>query len=294
MYSCDESGFPLQTASSLKVCVDRCCKRNFQITSNNEVSITTLQYICANGNALPLSLLFPGVNFNPEYSVGFPDNFYLGCTKSGWIDLEQFYTWMTNHFVTHIPPRRPIVVLSDGHSSHIDLYVIDFCANNGIFLFRLPPHSFHTLQPADRRFFGTFKSNFSKEVAKFSVQHPGVSVTKRTFSGIFTKAFEQTCRADIIKGSFRVSGMWPINRFNIDHNLFNPGEIYTEALQDTQVNESQVTQVLFSAPASTTTCSNIGAQSSLENVEGDSVFGSLPKPTSSACSSHTIEKLPDF
>ena len=93
--------------------------------------------------------------------------------------------------------------------------------------------------------------------------------------------------------------MWPINRFNIDHNLFNPGEIYTEALQDTQVNESQVTQVLFSAPASTTTCSNIGAQSSLENVEGDSVFGSLSKPESvvgesSACSSHTIEKLPDF
>ena len=262
----------MQTASSLKVCVDRRCKRNFQITSNNEVSITKLQCICENGNALPLSVLFPGANFNSEYSVGFPVNFYLGFTKSGWIDVEQFYAWMTNHFVTHIPPRRPIVVLSDGHSSHIDLYVIDFCANNGIFLFRLPPHSFHTLQPADRRFFGTFKSNFSKEVAKFSVQHPGVSVTKRTFSGIFTKAFEQTCRADIIKGSFRVSGMWPINRFNIDHNLFNPGEIYTEA----------------------TTCSNIGAQSSLENVEGDSVFGSLPKPTSSACSSHTIEKLPDF
>ena len=51
-------------------------------------------------------------------------------------------------------------------------------------------------------------------------------------------------------------------------------------LQDTQFNESQVTQVLFSAPASTATCSNIGVQSILENVEGDSVFGSLPKPAS--------------
>ena len=178
VYNCDESGFPLQTASSLKVCVDRHCKRNFQITSNNKVSITTLQCVCANGNTLPPSVLFPGVNFNPEYSVGFPDNFYLGFTKSGWIDTEQFYAWMTNHFVTHIPPRLPIVVLLDGHSSHIDLYVIEFCANSGIFLFGLPPHSSHALQPADRGFFGTFKSNFLKEVAKFSVQYPGVSVTK--------------------------------------------------------------------------------------------------------------------
>ena len=106
-----------------------------------------------------------------------------------------------------------ILVLLDGHSSHIDLYVPEFCANNGIFLFRLPPHSFHALQPADRRFFRKCKSNFSKEVAKFSVQYPGVSVTKRRFSGIFTKAFKQTCRPDIIKRLFRVSGIWPINRF---------------------------------------------------------------------------------
>ena len=214
----------MQTASSLKVCVDRHCKWNFQITSNNKVSITTLQCICANASALPLSVLFPGVNFNPEYSVRFPDNFYFGFTKSGWIDMEQFYAWMTNDFVMHIPPCCPIVVLLDGHSSHTDLYVIEFCANNGIFLFQLPftlpVHC--SLRTED---FLEHLSPISKEVAKFSVQYPGVSVTKWTFSGIFTKVFEQTCCADIIKGSFRVSGIWPINRFNIDHNLFNPSEM---------------------------------------------------------------------
>ena len=65
-------------------------------------------------------------------------------------------------------------------------------------------------------------------MTKFTVQYPGVSVTKRTFSGIFTKAYEQSCCADIVKGSFQVSGIWLINRLNIDHNLFNPGKIYTE------------------------------------------------------------------
>ena len=119
-------------------------------------------------------------------------------------------------------------MLLDGHSSHVDFYVVQFCAANGILLFRLPPHSSHALQPADRGFFGSFKSNFSKEVTKFTVQYLGVYVTKQTFSGIFTKAYEESCRADIVKGSFRVSGIWPINLLSVYHNLFNPSKIYTE------------------------------------------------------------------
>ena len=37
VYNCNESGFPLQITSSLKVCVDRHWKPNSQITSNNKV-----------------------------------------------------------------------------------------------------------------------------------------------------------------------------------------------------------------------------------------------------------------
>lgn len=207
--------------------------------------------------------------------------------------MVQFHIWMANHFVMYISPRCCIAVWLFGHLSHIDLYVIEFCANSDIFLFRLPSHSSHALQPADRGFFRTFTSNFMKKVAKFSVQYLGVSFKKRTFSRIFTKAFEQTCRADLIKGSFRVSGIWPINQVNLDHNLFTSGKIYTEAPQDTQANEIQVTQVLFSAPASTATCLNIGEWSILEIVEDDSIFGSLVGD-SKASSRHAIDKLPDF
>ena len=82
-------------------------------------------------------------------------------------------------------------MLLDGHSSHIDFYVVEFCAANGILLFHLPLHSPHALQPTDRGFFLSFKSTFSKEVAKFVMQYPGVSVTKQTFSAIFRKAYEQ-------------------------------------------------------------------------------------------------------
>ena len=74
-----------------------------------------------------------------------------------------------------------------------------------------------------------FKSNFSKEVAKFTVQYPSVSITKRTFPSFLKNAYEISCSVETIKSSFRATGTWPVNRFKVDHDLFNPSEIYTDA-----------------------------------------------------------------
>ena len=313
VFNCDESGFPLQSTTSLKVCVDRHCRRNFQVTSSNKTSITTLQCICANGNVVPSSVLFTGVNFNPEYSVGFPANFYLVFTKSGWMETSQFYAWLTNHFVKNIPPIRPAVLLLDGHSSHIDYYVVQFCADNNILLFCLPPHSSHTVQPADRGFFGSFKSNFAKEVASFSVQYPGVSITKRAFPSIFTKAFEKTCHPDVVKGSFRVSGIWPICRENVDYSLFNPSRIYNDApaidMEISQISKSSSTALnrvidttedraskvnsLFTAPTDTDGVSNLNIQDSISDAKELPVTSSVVLNSEASCSEAT-EKLPSI
>ena len=142
-------------------------KKFFQVKSNNKTSIATLQCICANGNVVLPSVLFPGFNFNPEYSIGFPANFYLGFTKNGWMETSQFYAWLTNHFVKNIPPVRLVVLLLDGHSSHIDYYVVQFCADNNILLFCLPTHSSHTVQIAYRGFLDRSNQTLLKKLHHF-------------------------------------------------------------------------------------------------------------------------------
>ena len=98
-------------------------------------------YMCQwNSDPRP-AVPFPWVKFSLEYSIGFPQNFYLGLTQNDWIDTEQCYVWITNHFVKKIPPLRPIVLSIDGHGSHIDYYVSQFCAENQVLLFRFPPHT---------------------------------------------------------------------------------------------------------------------------------------------------------
>ncbi|XP_065067021.1 uncharacterized protein LOC135692700 [Rhopilema esculentum] len=151
IFNCDESGFPLQACSSKKVCVEKMMKRAFHLTSATNTSITTLQCISASGLALPPAVHFPGKSLNPEYCIGFPKNVYLGFSDNRWMEMYHFYAWVTNHPVHQIPPKRSVLLLLDGHLSHID-YNTFFCKENNILLYRLSPHTSHVMQPADRGF----------------------------------------------------------------------------------------------------------------------------------------------
>ena len=133
IFDCDESGFPLQPKNTQRVCIDRHARRNFQNVSSNKVSISTLQCISATGFVLPATLLFPGKKTNPEYSLGLPKSWYIGFSDNGWMDTHQFYGWITNHFIPKIPATRPVILLLDGHSSHIDYWVSKKCEENDIF-----------------------------------------------------------------------------------------------------------------------------------------------------------------
>ena len=56
------------------------------------------------------------------------------------------------------------------------------------------------------------------------------------------KACDSTCRADLVKSSFRVTGIWPTKKFNVDHGLFNPSNIYTDAETNSNVRDNSVVE----------------------------------------------------
>ena len=229
IYNWDESGFPLQNTTSMKVCTDKYVKRSFQITSPTKTSISTLLCICGNGDVLPPAIIYPGKNFNAEYAYRFPKDFFVGFTDNGWMETTQFYGWIANHFLKQIPPKRPVVLLLDGHSSHIDYHTSMLCKENGIFLFRFPPHTSHVLQPTDKCFFQQFKCNFKISCAKFSAENPAMCVTKRTFVDVFTEAYFNSKQAKYVISSFKATGIWPVNENVIDRAALRPAQTFTDA-----------------------------------------------------------------
>ena len=77
----------------------------------------------------------------------------MGRSVSGWMNGDLFYGWLSSHFTSSIPPARPVVLLLDGHTSHINLESAKFARENGIILYCLPAHTTHALQPCDVGFF---------------------------------------------------------------------------------------------------------------------------------------------
>ena len=61
------------------------------------------------------------------------------------METSQFYACLTDNFAKNIPPTYPVVLLIDGHSLHIDYYVVQFYADNNILLFCVPPHLLHAV-----------------------------------------------------------------------------------------------------------------------------------------------------
>ena len=82
-------------------------------------------------------------------------------SDNGWITQDIYLEWF-KFFIKSIPPERPVLLIEDGHGSHITLDVIEISRRNDIHLLCLPAHTSHILQPLDIGVFKSFKTHYSK------------------------------------------------------------------------------------------------------------------------------------
>lgn len=265
IWNADESGFPLCPKTS-RVLAMRNKKHVYSVGSDSKTQITTLVAANAAGSVIPPMHIFPGVRFRYNPLAGGVEGAYFGRSDSGWMVTELFYGWVANHFVKHIPPERPVLLLVDGHTTHIDLETSKFCKENGILLYCLLAHSSHITQPLDVGFFGALKTNWKKACDKFKISNMGSSVTKETFSSVFNTAWTSTVKMSTIVNSFARAGIYPINRNAIGKGgTIDPALLYSESTTDSSSLSSGSVEPGTSTSTSVTLKS--GVSSSLDAIE---------------------------
>ena len=105
-------------------------------------------FCCASAAGIPpppmiiYAKSFPG----GQYCFEGPDDAVYARSESGWIDSELFMVWLKKLFLKYAVSQRPILLLTDGHKSHINNDVTDLCHRNDVILFCLPPHTTHAWQ----------------------------------------------------------------------------------------------------------------------------------------------------
>ena len=119
-----------------------------------------LSCVSASGQVIPPFMAYRKRPVPPKSDKVPIQNTFFQVSDNGWITKELFFEWF-KLFVQTISPIRPVLLILDGHTSHITINVIEFARANEIHLLCLPSHTSHVVQPLDVGVFKSFKS-FSK------------------------------------------------------------------------------------------------------------------------------------
>ena len=225
IFNADESGFPLSVTDG-KVLTEKGVRHVYQVCTSNKTQITVLACFNAMGNYVPPLIVYPGERFRDTGIHEFEEAIY-GHTSSGWMDSDLFVSFLRhfNDFVEEQAIPKPVLLLVDGHSTHMSLEAGHFCYTNDIILYCLLENATHILQPCDVGFFSPMKAAWKTEVKNWQLANLGKSLTKREFPGVFKKAWVRVAKVENAIHGFQKCGLFPLNPANIDLTKLNPSKV---------------------------------------------------------------------
>jgi hypothetical protein len=103
--------------------------------------------------------------------------------------------------------RRPLLLIIDGHATHVNINVIELLKEYQIVCLVLPPHSTHALQPIDVVLFNNVKTDWTN-IIKNHMKAGNKSVKNSHMPALMKKLFveKQSFSTTRIVSSFARSG----------------------------------------------------------------------------------------
>ena len=242
-YNMDEKGFAIGVVGRSKRIFSKALygKKQYRqsLHDGNREWVTLLACICADGSALPPSIIYAAAGRAVQASwVGEIDpkkhSIHFTTSPNGWTNNDLGLTWLEQVFDRYTKPkarRKWRLLIIDGHGSHVTRDFIRYCDDNKILLMIFPPHATHTLQPLDVVCFKPLTSNYTKELDLRTHRAQGwVPVKKSDFFPLFWKAWVATFTEKLVLKAFSATGIFPPNA-NVILDRFDTKKLTTPEAQ---------------------------------------------------------------
>ncbi|EED11969.1 conserved hypothetical protein [Talaromyces stipitatus ATCC 10500] len=223
-YNFDEKGFNIGLCRTEKRIVSKSQLRSKKllgaIQDGSIEFITLIACICANGIAIPPALIYQGESGDLQDTWlkdfdGSREKAYFATSEKGWTNEELRFLWLTKIFDPYTKTKAgnlKRLLLTDGHSGHVNLRFIEYCDQNNIILGILPLHSIHQLQPLDIGIFPPLAGAYSHEIDRLTQLSSGFSrITKASFWRLFYAVWKLTLTLQNIRSAFAALGIHPFN-----------------------------------------------------------------------------------
>ncbi|KAJ8312138.1 hypothetical protein KUTeg_009511 [Tegillarca granosa] len=232
IYNVDEKGISTEHTPPYIVCTEEGAPQ--AVTSPRGKNTTIIGCGNAIGQQLPPYFVFAGKRkMDHLIEGGLPGTDY-DVSESGWSNSNIFENYIKNHFMKFVQPKEGehILLLYDGHVSHVTLSLLDWARENRIILFVLPPHCSHILQPLDIGCFGPLQRIYNRECATYMRQNPGHIISKLNVCKISCKAYSLALSPENLRAAFRKAGIYPFNRSAVPESKLKPSTVFKKQTQE--------------------------------------------------------------
>jgi hypothetical protein len=149
--------------------------------------------------------VFAGKRLTPDLMKGAAPGADSSMSDSGWSNAEIFRKYLTNHLMKFLPARNDnqhLLLLLDGHKSHVSVGLVEWAKSHNIILFILPAHTSHILQPMDVGIYGPFQRMYNAECHKFTRQS-SCTVTRYDVCEVASKVYIKALSAENLHSAFK-------------------------------------------------------------------------------------------
>jgi hypothetical protein len=219
LYAADETGLTEDGSRKQKALVPKGTGRVYRNSFGFYEHVSIMHIGNARGKSVPPIWIFKGVAHDADLADDFAafcgDSSY-GAQKNGYFTAAHFPSVLA-HFVRHAVTTRPLLLILDGASSHIDEESLQYAKANDINILLLPAHTTHLLQVADVAVFRPFKSYWRQECNRIRAEKrltcaPGdIGVKRSDILPAAVAAWEYATSPQNVISGFRRTGIYPFN-----------------------------------------------------------------------------------
>lgn len=225
VFNADESGVQLTMGKAPRVIACKGDKRVYQqVPAEKAETVSVMVAGNALGSFIPPMIVYKGARMQPQFGMKMPPGSKIALSQSGYFNSFLFMQWL-DHF-GRFKPSGKVLLIVDGHRSHVSEDVADKAEKLEVELLCLPSNTTHELQPLDRTFFGPFKTYFNAEFQAHLRTHPGQSLRKGpAFETLLAAALQRASKPSTLVNGFRTTGMFPPSMAAIDEEAFAPADV---------------------------------------------------------------------
>ena len=203
---------------------------------------------CGNalGNSLPPYFVIAGSKVNNNFFQNSPPGTAATTSKTGWSNSVVFRQFLEEHFLKFVKPtpEEPVLLIYDGHKSHVNIDISDWAIANNIKLFVLPAHTSHFLQPLDVACFGPLESFFTSRKHRLMKNHKNGLLNCEEVCSLACKAYQDGLKPKNLVAGFRKTGIFPMVGIQaIPEDTFTPSIPFAPPRAQPEETEAVETQI---------------------------------------------------